>query len=99
MNDWLMRVEGGLAASFKQPDGTSRPGTDWKIGIKRGDEIHTVLGAHLSRAGYRAGMASRQPISGRGTAMGYLNDMLGKGWTPGQPLPAITITNPQGGQR
>ena len=37
MTGWLMRVEGGLAASFKQPDGTSRPGTDWKIGIKRGD--------------------------------------------------------------
>ena len=98
MNDWLMRVEGGLTASFRQPDGTSRPGTDWKIGIKRRDEIHTVLVRSYLAPDIEPKWQADSQYQAR-TAMGYLNDMLGKGWTPGQPLPAITITNPQGGQR
>jgi hypothetical protein len=39
---WLMRVEGALEAHFKQPTGQSRPGIDWTIGLKRGEELHRV---------------------------------------------------------
>jgi hypothetical protein len=39
---WLMRVEGALEAHFMQPSGTSRPGIDWTIGLKRGEELHRV---------------------------------------------------------
>jgi hypothetical protein len=96
MSGWLMRVEGGLAASFKQPDGSSLAGTDWKIGIKRGDEIHTVLVRTYLAPDIDAKWKSDSEYQAR-TAMGYLNDILGKGWNPNEPRAhAITITNPAG---
>ena len=91
---WLMRVEGGLAASFKQPDRSSREGTDWKIGIKRGDEIHTVLVRTYLAPDIDAKWKNDSNYQAR-TAMGYLNDILNKGWNPNEPRAhAITITNP-----
>ncbi|BCW90173.1 hypothetical protein sos41_33410 [Alphaproteobacteria bacterium SO-S41] len=39
---WQMRVTGGLSAHFFQPDGSSRAGTDWSVGLKRGAEEHAV---------------------------------------------------------
>ena len=40
--EWLMRIENGLSAQFKEPNGTSRPGVHWAIGIKRGEETFKV---------------------------------------------------------
>lgn len=37
-----MRVNGGLAAHFKVPNGPSRPGVHWAIGLKRGEKTHKV---------------------------------------------------------
>lgn len=91
---WLMRVEGGLAASFKQPDGASRPGTDWKIGIKRGDETHTVLVRTYLAPNIDAKWKDDSEYQAR-TAMGYLSDILEKGFNPSElRTHAITITNP-----
>ncbi len=37
---WQMRVEDSLSAHFFQPDGSSRPGTDWSVGLQRGDSAY-----------------------------------------------------------
>ena len=93
---WQMRIEGGLAAHFKQPDGTSRPGTDWVVGLKRGDaEYKVMVRALLSEDATRA-TRSDQRYQAQ-TVLGYISDLLDKGWTPNQPGDLqITILNPQG---
>ena len=92
---WLMRVEAGLNAHFKQPDGPSRPGTDWRIGLKRGDELHTVFVRTYSDK--VAPELAKDSKFMSNTAMGYLNDLLKQGWDPKQPRElAITVTNPDG---
>jgi hypothetical protein len=93
---WLMRVERGLSAHFKQPDGSSRPGTDWSIGLKRGDETHTVLVRAYMADNLSAQFRKDTEYQAR-TAMQYLNDLLQKGWDPSNPgAPEITIANPPG---
>ena len=44
-SQWLMRIEGALNAHFKQADGTSRQGTDWAVGLKRGTETRVDPGS------------------------------------------------------
>ena len=94
---WLMRVEAGLDAHFKQPDGPSRPGTDWRIGLKRGDEVHTVLVRTYSDKDMTSAVRADTTYLGR-TVMQYLDDVLRAGWTPVQERGhVITIGNPPPG--
>jgi len=92
---WLMRIEGGLNAHFKQPDGSSRPGTDWKVGLKRGEESYVVfVRAYLSDD--LAKRFRKDTDYQTHTVMGYVNDMLEHGWHPSQPQKLeITILNPK----
>jgi len=91
---WLMRVEEGLAAQFKQPDGSSRPGTGWFIGLKRGEETHSVVVRTYLSDDLPAKLRKDTEFQAR-TAMQYLNDLLERGWHPSQPKElAITISNP-----
>ena len=91
---WRMRVEGGLSAHFKQPSGPSRPGTEWAIVLKRGEETHTVrVRAYLAEG---AGKATRadQGYQAR-TTMQYLDDLLARGWHPSEQREhVITIGDP-----
>ena len=94
---WLMRVEAGLDAHFKQPNGPSRPGTDWRMGLKRGDEVHTVFVRTYSDK--VATDLAKDKMFMSNTAMRYLNDLLNSGWNPAEPRElAITVTNPDGYQ-
>jgi hypothetical protein len=72
------RVEGALNAHFKQDDGSSRPGTDWKIGLKRGDETQTIfVRAYLADG---VSKATRDDTAYQGqTVIGYVFDRLGGG--------------------
>ena len=93
---WLMRVEGGLSAPFIQPDGTSRPGTDWAVGLKRGAEEHRVIVRALLSDDATQATRADQTYQAQ-TVLGYLNDLLNQGWTPDQPGDLqITILNPTG---
>lgn len=95
-NEWLMRIEGGLTAHFKEPDGTSRPGVEWAVGIKRGEELHTVMVKALLADNATAATRANQDYQAR-TAMQYLNDQLHSGWDPAQPKEhVIYISNPIG---
>jgi hypothetical protein len=91
---WQGRVESALHAHFKQPDGSSRPGTDWKIGLRRGDETRTVIvRAYLADT---VSAATRANTNYQGqTVLGYVFDRLAAGWVPAdEPLPGLTILDP-----
>jgi hypothetical protein len=93
---WLMRIEGALSAHFFQPDGSSREGMDWSVGLKRGDETYNVMvRAYLSDDMTKRARADTE-YQGQ-TVLGYVNDLLEQGWTPEQGGElAITIQNPTG---
>jgi len=89
-----MRIEGALSAHFNQPDGSSRPGTDWAVGLKRGDDAYRVIvRAYLSDD---ATKQTREDTVYQGrTVLGYVSDLLSQGWTPdrGDDL-MIVVQNP-----
>lgn len=89
-----MRIEGALAAHFKQADGSSCPGTDWAVGLKNGEATYKVfVRAYLSDDITRKAKAD-QEYQGK-TVMGYLNDLIMQGWQPDQPRDlVIVIQNP-----
>ncbi len=91
---WLMRIEGALAAHFTQADGSSRPGTDWSVGLKNGDKTYKVfVRAYLSDDITQQAKADQDYQGSR--VMGYLNDLLAHGWHPDQERDLIiTIQNP-----
>lgn len=105
--DWLMRVENGLAAHFKEPNGGSRLGVHWAIGLKRGAETHTVLVKALLTDDATSATRRNQEYQGQ-TAMQYLNDQLKGGWHPterrehtiyiGNPL-SVEVAEPPAGTR
>lgn len=80
---WQMSVEAGLDAHFFQPDGSSRPGTDWSVGLQHGDSAYQVLvRAYLSEGANRA---TRNDSNYQGQmVLEYLSALLSRGWTPDQ---------------
>ncbi len=91
---WLMRIEGGLSAHFKQPDGPSRPGVMWTVGLKRGDEIYSIMVRALLTDDATPATRRDQEYQAQ-TAMQYLNDQLNNGWHPSQERDhTIYIGNP-----
>ena len=95
---WLMRVEGALSANFFQPDGSSRPGTDWAVGLQRGDHTYKVMvRAYLGDDMTKRAKGDTQ-YQGQ-TVLGYVGDLLAQGWTPEQGGDlVIVIQNPAGEQ-
>jgi len=91
---WQAQVEGMLQAHFTQPNGPSKPGADYKIWLKRGDErwqifVRVFLAPDLTEA------ARHDNNYQAGTVIGYVFDRLGQGWNPAEGrLPDLTILNP-----
>ena len=92
----MMRIEGALSAHFTQADGTSRPGTDWAVGLKREEETHRVMVRTYCDPQMSARARADQQYQGQ-TVLGYVSDLLEQGWTPdkGGDL-TIVIRNPPG---
>jgi hypothetical protein len=97
--DWQARIDGALAAHFKQPDGSSRPGLDYQLSLQRGEAIHRiVVRAYLAKDLTPATLGDAEYQAQ--TVLGYIFDRLGQGWVPdgdSNPLPAVTILNPAPG--
>ena len=93
---WQVRVESGLSAHFFQPDGTSRPGTDWSVALDRGGATHHVtVRAYLDESMTRRARADTAYQGG--TVRGYVDAMLAQGWRPDhEGALEITILNPTG---
>jgi hypothetical protein len=96
VQQWLMRIEGALSAHFIQPDGSSRPGTDWSVGLKRGDSSYkVVVRAYLSDDMTKRARSDTQ-YQGQ-TVLGYVSDLLAQGWGPEQGGDlVIVLQNPTG---
>jgi hypothetical protein len=93
---WLMRVEQSLSATFKQDDGSTRPGVMWTIGMKQGNEIFHPTVRALFADDVTSKTRDDQMYQGR-TVMRYLNDQMRQGWNPAQPRDhRIYIGNPTG---
>lgn len=91
---WLMRVESGLSAHFKVPDGPSRPGVQWTIGLKQGENIYQVLVKALLADDATPETKANEEYQAQ-VAMQYLNDRLTNGWHPGERTEhTIYISNP-----
>jgi hypothetical protein len=91
---WLMRIEGGLSAHFKQEGAPSRPGTMWTVGIKRGDETYRAMVKAMLSDDATAATRGDETYQAQ-TAMEYLNDLIASGWHPSQQREhTITIGNP-----
>ena len=94
-SQWQARIEGALAAHFKQPDGSSRPGTDYAVGLRRGDETHRImvrayLGDTVTSATRKDTRYQQQ------TVLDFVFDRLAAGWTPAaEALPVLTILDPR----
>jgi hypothetical protein len=94
---WMMRVEGALSAHFKVPNGPSRPGVHWAIGLKQGEKTYQVQVRTLFADDATAETKADQEYQGQ-VAMQYLNDCLGNGWHPDQEKDhLIYISNPRSG--
>jgi hypothetical protein len=93
---WLMRIEGALSAHFFQPDGSSRPGTDWAVGLKQGErEYHVMVRAYLSED--MTGRARADTEYQGQTVLEYVNHLVAGGWHPEQGGELeIIIQNPTG---
>ena len=95
-DQWQMRIKGALSAHFFQPDGSSRPGTDWAVELKQGERNYPVMvRAYLSEDLTKRTRADTEYQ--RQTVLGYINDLLAQGWRPDQDGELeITIQNPTG---
>ena len=93
---WLMRIEGALSAHFLQPDGSSRPGTDWAVELKRGDSTYKVIVRAYLGDDLTERARSDKQYQGQ-TVLGYVGDLLAQGWTPEQGGDLVVIIqNPTG---
>lgn len=95
-SQWLMRVEGGISAHFKVPNGPSQPGVHWAIGLKNGEKTYKVMVKALFADDATPETQKNQEYQAQ-VAMQYLNDQLNRGWHPTQEREhTIYISNPRG---
>jgi hypothetical protein len=95
---WQARLEGAMQAHFKQADGASRPGTDYKVGLKRGNQTCTIFVRAFLADDLTAAARADKAYQGQ-TVIGYVFDRLAPGWEPNGemfPFPELTILNPTG---
>ena len=89
-----MRVEGGLAAHFLEPNGPSRPGVQWAVGLKQGDRTYRAQVKALFADEASPATRENQEYQAQ-VVMQYLNDRLNTGWHPEQEMEhTIYIGNP-----
>lgn len=93
-DQWLMRIGNGLAAHFKEPNGASRPGVHWVIGLKHGEKTYKVMVKALLSDNATRKTRRNQEYQAQ-VAMQYLYDQLANGWHPDQEMEhTICIGNP-----
>lgn len=101
-SQYQVRVKDSLSAHFFQPDGSSRPGTDWIIELNRGENTYQMpVRSYLSEDANRA-TRNDSDYQGR-VVLEYLDGLLRQGWTPDQSSDDLTVIipnrpgNPAGG--
>jgi hypothetical protein len=74
---WNVRVANGLKASFKQSDGSSRPGHDWIITITNGSREHRAM-----IRTYADRFPSFSDTDFANAAIQFVQQQLANGWNP-----------------
>lgn len=83
-HEWQMSIGDGLDAHFYQPDGSSRPGTDWDVALRYGDSsYHVMVRAYLSEDANRA--TRKDTAYQVQVVLEYVGVLLSQGWTPDDP--------------
>lgn len=92
--EWVMRIESGLSAHFKQANGCSRPGVDWAIDMRQGETVYRVRVRGLLADDASPSTRKDEAYQAR-TAMQYLDTLLTQDWLPQEERAhVITIGNP-----
>lgn len=82
--EWQMSIEDGLDAYFFQPDGSSRPGTDWSVALQHGEISYQVMvRAYLTEDATRA--TRKDSDYQVQMVLEYVSGLLSQGWTPDEP--------------
>lgn len=85
---WIGSIEEALNAHFTQPDGTSRPGTHWRVDLTRGEQAYTTLVLTYRPDGIAPDVETQARV-----VLRYVFDRLAAGWTPEHgDLPPITLS-------
>jgi hypothetical protein len=71
---WQIAVLQGLQAHFKQPDGSSKPGTDWAVALRDGEREHRIL-----VRSYIVAVGQDQEVQ---MVSQFIGELLHEGWTP-----------------
>jgi hypothetical protein len=90
---WTLFVKDGLRAHFLQPEGPSRPGTDWAVKLSLGAQQLTVL----VRA-YADDVAGTTPKRESELVLGHVAWLIDSGWSPtsytGKPGELVYVPAP-----
>lgn len=95
-NQWLMRVEKGLSAHFKQENGPSRPGVMWAVDIKSegSERVYKAMVKALFADNLLPELQKNQEYQAQ-VAMQYLKEKIQTGWHPENDIEhTIYISNP-----
>jgi hypothetical protein len=83
-SEWQITVLQGLKAHFKQPQGTSKPGTDWAVAVRNGAQEYRILVRAFAEDVGDCGQDGEVAI-----VIQFVAGLLNQGWTPdrwtGQP--------------
>jgi hypothetical protein len=74
---WRATVKDGLQASFPQPGGPSRPGTDWVVALSNGKTERRVIVRSYADEG-----RDTAPEFDARVVLSYINELVARGWTP-----------------
>jgi len=93
---WLMRVENGLSAHFKQENGPSKPGVMWSIHMKEAasEIVYQAMVKALIADDLATDLKTNKEYQAQ-VAMQYLNEKISTGWHPKDEMEhTIYISNP-----
>jgi hypothetical protein len=77
MRSFDVQVTSALRAHFRQPDGSSRPGTDWVVLLADRDEEHRILVRSYSDDAVATSVAQQME-----TVCDFVRTLLRSGWSP-----------------
>ena len=80
---WLMKVENGLSAHFKQESGPSKPGVMWAVQLKQptSEIVYKAMVKALFADDLAPDLKQDKEYQAQ-VAMQYLNEKISAGWHP-----------------
>ena len=82
-------VQQGLAAHFKQPNGTSRSGIDWMLGIEGDKNAKIIVRTYMS--GDAASEEEKTSLAD--SAVAFIQNKIEPGWEPASGAGILEATD------